>query len=238
MLKKRVLFSVILVSIFILQLIAAQNSLQPSSPQPTSPLLGEINPQTGQPKNLETLQKYGDYYSNREQNKSLLLKEWTKIFANNKYIGPPLFYTEKFFSFFNSVWQIILGAKFSWSLAFFVIFAVWIGFIIGVYYTINSFFNANQFITAALAVIIASLVGISGGIKQGVELLAQSIPNIWVFLIVFVLVVILFMFYMLFIKDLGEKFKENQERKRKDLRSLKERAYEKILDTHLTREGL
>ena len=88
--------------------------------------LGEIDPSTGLPAKFSEYKERADEFRTREQNSSYLKKEWTKILAGNKYFGPFLFYTDKFFSFFNPFWKITFGMEFSWSLLFFFHIFLWI----------------------------------------------------------------------------------------------------------------
>lgn len=221
--KRGLFFTFILVSIVFASFVCAQTpdetgtgttnepsqnpALPPGIPTAGGGLLGDFNPDTGKPRNLETFQKYGDYYQDREQNKSFLLQEWTNLLANNQYLGPFFFYTDMFFAFFNPLWTIVFGVEFSWSWAFFLSFGIWIFFIFLVYYPMQGVLG-NQAIDLFIAMIIASLIGVSGAIKKVVEFFSIFTTNIFVLFVIVVLMILILFFYRQLFKGLVKESKK------------------------------
>ena len=108
--KKSLLFFIVaaILLVSIAGIIAVASSAQSNIPLIPSSSLTEINPETGLPKSFETFKQISSNLSDEEKRKEYLNQDWTKLLAENKYISPVLFYTEKFFSFFNPLWRIIL----------------------------------------------------------------------------------------------------------------------------------
>lgn len=161
--------------------------------------LGEIDPNTGLPVKFSEFKEKADEFRYREQNKSYLAREWTKISANNKVIGPFLFYTNKFFSVFNPFWKAIFKMDFAWSWAFFLSFLLWIVLIIMIYYPLHGVLQ-NNFIGFLISIIVASLIGISGAISKFVGYLTAVITNIFVLIIIILLFVLIVVLYIIIMK--------------------------------------
>ena len=159
----------------------------------------EIDPSTGQPKIIvETEEKFEQL---REQNASYLAKEWTKIFADNKFFGPFLFYTDKFFLIFNPFWKAVFKIEFSWTLTFVLSFIIWIIITVLVYYPVYGIFP-NKLVDFIVSIIIASLIGIAGSIKKAIELADLFVKNIIILIIVIIIVVLLVVVYILYMRKL------------------------------------
>ncbi|MEN9626458.1 MAG: hypothetical protein RL557_786 [archaeon] len=183
------------------------NALPSTAPQVPSAVLGEINPQTGKPKNLETLQKYGDYFKEREQNKDFLKQGWGILLAENKFFGPFLFYTEQFFSLFNFFWKAIFGIEFSWSWAFLLSFGMWIMFIILIFWPAKGLLQ-NKLLDLIVAFLIASLIGTAGTIEQIVTLITPIITNIYALITLIVLLIIVMVLYIQIWKNILKRSEE------------------------------
>ncbi len=188
------------------------NAIPSNIPKVPSDILGEINPQTGKPKNLETLQKYGDYFREKEQNKSFLAREWGIILSNNKYLGPVLFYTDKFFSLFNPLWEVMFGMKFSWSFAFFVGLGLWLLIIFVVYFPGKEIFE-NRAFGVITGIVVATLTGTSGVIKGAILFASPFIKNIWYLaILIFIVCMIAYVYEEIF--KLMKKQSEEEKLKR------------------------
>ncbi|MEK6872928.1 MAG: hypothetical protein AABW90_02870 [Nanoarchaeota archaeon] len=161
--------------------------------------LGEINPNTGLPVKFSEFKEKADEFRYREQNQSYLKKEWTKILAGNKFFGPFLFYTDKFFSIFNPLWKAVFKIDFSWSWAFFLSFLFWIVLIIMIYYPLQGVLQ-NNFIGFLISIIVASLIGIAGVISKVVVFLTAVITNIFILIIIILLLALLFVLYIIIMK--------------------------------------
>jgi len=210
--KKR-LFFIYLLYIFILFLISpliiAQEPPDIGNIIPGGDLISniEIDERTGNPKKFNDLKENYDAFKNRENNKSYLLKSVVVILGKNPVIGPMLFYTEKVFSYFNPFWKVILGVKFSWSGAFILSFLTWTVLIILVFFPARGLFP-NLLINVLVSLIIASLIGISGGISKFIEFIGFFVEGIFGFII---FVALLFLGIAIYIFLFVELKKESEE---------------------------
>ena len=236
--QKRVAILLVSVYFFIicLHLLAAQNA-PPSTPQPSSPLLGEINPQTGQPKNLETLQKYGDYYRQQEQNKSFLQQEWGILLAKNKFIAPVLFYTDKFFSFFNPLWNIVLGMEFSWSFAFFIGLGLWGIIIFFVYFPAEQMLD-NKLFGLITGFIVATITGTFGIINKAMLFAVPFIQNIWHLAFLIILAILLATLYTKMIVHFKKESDEDELKKARENIKSHGKISKKTLQNSSARGGI
>ena len=203
--KKRAL---LIIALLVILFLISINAQQPSIPEniPGGNIISniEIDERTGTPKKLNELQENIELFQTREQNNSFLWKKWAVILGDMPIIGPTLFYTEKFFSFFNIFWKAIFGMEFSWSWAFFASLGIWIVFIIIVFYPSYGIFP-NRFIDLLVAVIIASLFGTSGLIAEIVEQIDSIAINFIVFVILVIIISLIVYLYSILMQNLIEK---------------------------------
>lgn len=215
--KKRFLFiillTILILNIFIISVKADSSS--PNVPSTTSiPIIGDINPDTGQPKTFEQFQQFATNAQNAEQNKSFLMQEWSIILYKNQYIGPVLFYTENFFSMFNPFWNIIFGIVFSWSFAFFVALGIWIMFIFIFYEPSKALTNINLLFSLIFSVILASIMGVTGVIRKAVEILGFAISNLWILGISILIAVFIMILYTMIFKTIGKIMKAAEKKEK------------------------
>jgi len=163
--KNRLLIILLFVSLFIVNVSASSHILDNLPGSNLVGSLGEIDPNTGLPSKFSDFKEKADLYKTREQDDDYLKREWTKILAKNRIMGPTLFYTHKFFSFFNPLWKVTFGVEFSWSWFFFVALGLWIILIILVYYPSKELFK-NKLFGLIGAIVIASLMGNFGVISR------------------------------------------------------------------------
>ncbi|MBT4135525.1 hypothetical protein HOD75_03415 [archaeon] len=178
---------------------------------PGVPDITSINPETGQLETFEKFQDAAEQISKEEKRKEYLKQEWTNLLAENKFLGPILFYTDKGFSFFNPVWKIIFGIEFSYSWFFIFSFIIWITLIILLYYPAKALTNFNLILSFIASVIMASLVGVSGIIRKFADLLTTMVTNLWLVGISIIITVLVLMAYQLIMKSLGKKLKKQTE---------------------------
>jgi len=208
------ILSLLLLSIFTISLITAQDSLPAGITPPLPGLSGGIDEDTGLPSEFVKFKEIGDQLSEEEQRKEYLKQEWTKILAKKKVIGPTLFYTNKFFSFFNPLWKYTFGLEFSWSWAFFFSIIIWITLIILIYSPVKSFSEINPIITLITTIIIASIAGSTGLIEKVIDLLSTAIKNIWLVGLSIIVTGIIMFFYYKYIGDLGKNLKKQSRKER------------------------
>jgi hypothetical protein len=186
------------------------------------PVLGDMNPETGQPRTFEQFQQFADNVSNAEQNKSYLVQQWSIILAKTPYVGPFLFYTENFFSFLNPLWNLIFGINFAWSFAFFVTLGIWLMFIFIFYSPSKNLTNFNPILALIFSIVLASIMGTIGVISSAVNKFGFVITSFIVLVICLVIAILLVWLYTKIFKEWGKKMKEDAKKEKL------ERSEEKI----------
>ena len=177
--------------------------------------LGEIDPSTGLPKKFLDFKEKADEFRYNEQNASYLTKEWTKILADNKFFGPSLFYTDKFFSLFNPLWKAIFGVEFSWSWAFFVGLFLWFIIIFVIYFPAKEIFE-NSLFALITGFIVASITGFFGVISKALVFATPFIKNIWILFILIIIAILLGVIYKQFFKSLKKESEEERLKRSKE----------------------
>ncbi|VVB78998.1 Uncharacterised protein [uncultured archaeon] len=208
---------------------------------PSIPVIGGLmnsNESSSLPETFEKFQQVANNLSEEESRKAYLQQEWTKILAENPVLGPVLYYTEGFFSITDPFWELVLKQKFSWSWLFILSLGMWIMLIFIFYSTAEPFTQANFWINIVIAFCIACLVGLSGGIKEGVSLLISPLQNIWTVLLVIFISFCIIIIYKGLMKNLKKGMEEKGKKDRSEIREMKENTHEKIIDTKLKAEGL
>jgi len=198
---------------FLIVLIYASLNIKAQNPADI-PVIGKVNPETGLPDSFDKFKESAENLSKEEIRKEYLKREWTKILAKNEVLGPILFYTDKFFSFFNPIWKFAFGIEFSWSWQFFLSIILWITIIIIIYNPLKAFTNLNTFLNIIISMIVAILAGSGGVIKTATEFLNIFITNIWLIGIILLLFIIFLYFYPEFFDKLGKELKEEEEKEK------------------------
>jgi len=204
--KKSLLLFIFVIILIVPFLKAADTPQTPSIP---STSLTEINPDTGLPKSLEQFQKIGNNLSDAEKRKEFLEQDWTKLFAENKFLSPILFYTNKVFTIFNPLWNIIFGVEFSWSWFFILSLSLWVFLIIIIYNPLR--LSISTLISVISSIIISSALGFFKVISWTVTQLTSLLSNIWFTLGFLILLIIISMFYMQLFKNMKEKQEKSEE---------------------------
>ena len=169
--------------------------------------LGEVDPNTGLPAKFSDFKEKADEFRYSEQNQSYLKKEWTKILAGNRYFGPFLFYTDKFFSFLNPFWKITFGIEFSWSLIFFFHIFLWITLAIIIYFPLKELFK-NSLFGFIGGIIVASITGVFGVLTWFVNILDVIFVKLWALTIFVSIVILLLVLYGKLFKSFREESEE------------------------------
>jgi len=234
--KVSILLILLVVSLFsIIAISSAADEIDAPVPGPIQDM--ELDPETGLPSELSKFQESADKLSKEEARKEYLKQEWTKLAAGNKYTGPILFYTNKFFSFFNPLWKYTLGVEFSWSWAFFLALILWIVIIIIVYRPVRDILSYNPLISLLLGIIIASL-GAHFGMSTALNMLSKIFVN-WMFVTVFIcLAIIATILYWTFSKKFAEQLEEERKKHKEQRREHKQKLKEKITDIELRGRGV
>ncbi|OGJ19045.1 hypothetical protein A3K73_04470 [Candidatus Pacearchaeota archaeon RBG_13_36_9] len=199
-----IILIILLLASLSFKLISAQDITDPSRNT-----AGGINEETGLPNEFNKFQELASNLSEEEQRKEYLKQEWAKIFAENKYLGPVLFYTNKLFSFLNPIWEVIFKIEFSWSWSFIFSLSLWIMLIVAVYYPAKPLSKSNL-VGFLIAVIVASLMGLTGIIKEVVEVLRVVITNFWIAIGFFIIIIIASITYSQVMRNLEKKAGEQE----------------------------
>ena len=171
--------------------------------------LGEIDPNTGLPKKFSEFREKADEFKSKEQNKSYLKKEWTKILADNKFFGPFLFYTDKFFSFFNPFWKITFGIDFSWSLIFLFHIFLWITMVVIIYFPAKAMFD-NKLFALITGFIVASVSGTFGIITFFANILNVVLVKLLAFTLFVIIIIVILILYAKLFKGFEEESEEEE----------------------------
>jgi len=175
------------------------------------PVVGAINPDTGQPASFEKFQQAGESLSKAQENQSYILQDWTVWAYDNSVLGPVLFYTEGFFSALNPIWLLMFDTEFSWSWQFILSLILWIILIIVIYSPAKAFTNFNPILTLIFSIIVATLAGSQGVIKTAVEIFTPFIQNIWILGILIIIAIAFTFIYGILFKKAEKKMKKESE---------------------------
>ncbi|MFA5855903.1 MAG: hypothetical protein WC867_00970 [Candidatus Pacearchaeota archaeon] len=194
-----------------------------------------INPETGQVKKIEDLQKNFEGFKNIEQNKSYFNQEMSIILGKTPVIGPLLFYTKQIFSLLNPVWIFLFKMPFSWSWNFILIFLLFIILLKLIYDIIDSISKFNIFVRMILSFIIVSLVCLSGILNRLANELKFAIVNFWIGTIIFIIGIIIIILIDYIMKSLGKNLKDSASEEEKRRRENIERISTENRENELRR---
>ncbi|MAH06982.1 hypothetical protein CMI38_01895 [Candidatus Pacearchaeota archaeon] len=179
--------------------------------------VGEYS-EKGYPETYEKYLEFSNSLVDREQNKSYLFREWTGIFSENPVVGPVLYYTDRFFSFFDPLWEFTFGMEFNWSFAFFSHMFFWIIIIVVIFFPANGIFD-NWIFGLLTGFVVASLTGSQGVIGVAVKLL-DTVVNLWILTAIFIIITLAIVIYAKIYKDFNkDSEKEKLSRARKTIKS-------------------
>jgi hypothetical protein len=145
---------ILITSLFLISIIKAEeNSTPPGTTTPQVPG-GEVNPETGLPKNLETVQKVGDTVSDPDKSTSYLKQEWQKILQKSKTFGPIITFILKL----DPVSVFLLGIPIAFSWLFFLTLILFIDMVIYVLrITKYLFLDMSNFIRYTILILVAGI---------------------------------------------------------------------------------
>ena len=197
------------ISLFLLTLLILNIFIITISVQTTqASAAGGIDEETGLPKEFSKFKETANNLSEKEKREAYLKQEWTKLFAKNAFLGPILFYTNKFFITFNPFWKIVFGIEFSWSWVFIFSLLIWLAIIYLLYSPAKAFLRLNPILNVIAPIIIASIAGMTGTIRHLVDILVPLLTNRWSAWLVLIVIIFIIFLYNKIIKQTGEKYKE------------------------------
>jgi len=212
--KKRIfilLSSLLILNIFIIS-INSQDTLISNSD------LGNINPETGLPSELEDIKQTSEKLTDEKQRTEYLKQEWEKILKDNKFFSPIISFLEFISPVTNPLFKYTIGVEPSLSWLFFLTLTLWIALVIYIFRIfdlISIFSKWLDYIISFGAVIAFSLMGIT---KKLAEVLINTISLFsiwWMQLIGVVILIIALIVASIFSKNLQEVFKAIKEKKEK-----------------------
>lgn len=215
-----VLFIILLISII---KINAQNT----PPMPNIPIVGGlVQNESSLPDTFEKFQATADALSEEESRKAYLKQEWTKILAENKAMAPILYYTDKFFSYLDPLWNFVFQQSFSWSWIFILSFSLFLTFLYIFYVTAAPFTQAVQsdkLINSVISFCLTCLIGISGGISAIIAALVIPIKNIWMIVILIFIIICIVIIYRGLMKSIKKGMKEKIKKGREEETGLRQK---------------
>ena len=171
-----------------------------------------------------------------------LKKEWGKILADNKYVGPTIKeYNEKIGPYLNPILKIILGVEPSISWLFFLTLAIWILFVTYFFRILSGFSTFSKGASFAISICMVVIMSIFGWSRMSATWIINTISVLtswWMQLIVAVAVIIALMLASIFSKEFENLIKQIKENRKKmqqaqdiDLLKLKQKGTDKIQKT-------
>lgn len=231
------ILTILCITLVSINLLSAQD--EPTSPTPNIPIISKlpVDEETGMPESFVKFQETADQLSEEESRKTYLKQEWTKLLADNKIIGGFLFYTDKFFSFFNPLWKYTFGMEFSWSWAFFLSIFIWVVLIIVLYAPSKAFTKFNPILTLIFAIVLACLAGGGGVIPTAVDILSTIITNIWLLVLSIIITILFIVLYTYVFANFGENLKEEAEKEELERSKETIKAHGKVSEKALEEMG-
>jgi len=224
--------SIVYVFILLLTINSISNILAQDYPV-NVPIVGNINTESGLPDSFEKFRATSENLSDDEKTKQYLYQEWTKLFAKNEKIAVIFFYTDMFFSTFNPIWENIFGISFSWSWEFIFCLTIWILLIILIFMPLKEIINLNPILTSIGAIMVASLVGKAGVIKQAADTLTFAVKNIWLAVLCLLIAIIIVIIYSYILQKFGHDLRKQSEQENLEMAKESIKAHGRISEKAL-----
>jgi|TARA_Y100000034_G_C6899727_1_gene415661 hypothetical protein len=215
-LKKGVLVLFLLVSLIFAGLIFAQDAdAIPVNPaDKVTDSVGGYS-EKGYPESYEKYIEFSNSLVEREQDQKFWKKSLTGIWAGSPVLGSITYHTDKFFSFFDPIWNVIFGIDFDWSWEFFFHLVIFITLIVIIFYPAEVIFD-NKLFGLISAMVISSLVGVAGVIGQFAGILEVMFVNLFYLTIGVILIIAGIVFYAKFFNKGKKKTEEEEIKKAKE----------------------
>ncbi len=223
------LLAILVANLFIIQLTKSQENPTPEGiPNPQIPG-GEINPETGIPKNIEKAQEIGEKLSDEDERTDYLKREWQKILEKSETFGPAVRLIQKSDPFFN----IILGMPIAFSWFFFLTLVIWIAFVVFIFRATALFEITQAWLHWLIAIAIIAIItyyrqpkSIAAFIVGLITILNRTWWIQYVIIAIVILIVILLIFFSKQLEIVGKWIKERNEKNIEQLQ--KERFKEDV----------
>ena len=122
--------SIILFILFLLTINLFIISLAHAQELPPIPGMGNINPETGLPEDLEKLKDTGEKLTDKEQRSQFLKDAQGKLLKENKYTGPIIEGYEKVSPVTDPIFKYTIGLEPSLTWLFTLTLVLWIAFVV------------------------------------------------------------------------------------------------------------
>ena len=217
--KKGLLFSLFLTFIFVFsfltKVIAETDSLENISTQ------------------IEKTQDSVSKLSDSESRNDFLKQQWIELIKKSQ-LGKFMESTIQTIKPINPLIEFLIGVEFSWSLLFLVTFVIWIS--IGIYTKraltfFDIFSKYFRYVISIVTAIVFAIIGITKVISYFIVNRINSLPSLWLKLIVGVIIIIIILYLSIFSKILEKIFKNIQRKReqsklKRDVKSLKKQIKE------------
>lgn len=229
--------SLLILALFLIQLVYSEdNPIPPGTPAPL--VGGEIDSDTGLPKEVIPVKNIGDVISDEDKRTAYLKAEWEKILLKSETFGPIV----KFILTLDPVSNILLGIPISFSWFFFLTLVIWIAFLI-IFYRVTSLFEIqNKWIHIIVYLIAVAVITFYKYPKSIAEVIIGIIALMkiwWMQYVIIGIVILIIILAAYFSKQLQIIWKALKEKNKKDMEEMDRKRLKRDLNVADTlREGL
>ena len=210
--------SITLFILFLLTINLFMISLTHAQELPPIPGLGNINPETGLPTELEDLKDTGEKLTDKEQRSQFLKEAQGKLLKENKYTGPIIEGYEKVAPITNPIFKYTIGLEPSLTWLFTLTFVLWIAFLIYTFRILelaSPFSKTVQYTLSIGIIIIISIAGVTKTFAKYIINVISLFTIWWVQLIGIVIIIIALILASIFSKNLKKLFESIEKQKKK-----------------------
>lgn len=187
---------------------------------PLNPGLGDINPETGLPNELEKVKGIGENLTDSEIRSQYLKQEWGKILEKNKFFGPIIKGYGKISPYTDPIFKIILGITPSLTWLFVLTLTFWICMVIYIFriFELTSPFSESaQYGISFGIIVIISVLGITKKLAEKIINVLSKFTIWWVQLIgigIIILALVVASILSKNVKEVGKTMKEKREKEK------------------------
>jgi len=234
--KSLTLFILVLLTInlFIISFAHAQE-------MPQLPGVGNINPETGLPEELEDIKEAGEKLTDKEERSQFLKEAQGKLLKENKYTGPIIEGYEKISPVTDPIFKYTIGLEPSLTWLFTLTFILWIAFLIYTFRILeiaSPFSKTVQYTLSIGIIIIISIMGVTKTLAGYIINTISLFTTWWMQLIGIIVIIIALILASIFsdnLKGLFKLIKEKKEKSEEKINREKLKGSLKVVET-LTKE--
>src|SRR4030042_3693267 len=224
------LFLILILNIFII-------SIKAQVPSISNTNLGDINPETGLPNEIEKIKGIGENLTDPEIRSQYLKKEWGKILEKNRFFGPIIKGYGKISPYTDPIFNLVLGIPPSLTWLFVLTLIIWVSLTIYILRFLELFSIVSKF--TQYLIFIAMIITISFS-RISLKLAEWIISTIslfttwWMQLIGIFIIIIILILASIFSKQVKEFFEKAKKRRVK----IKEEANRMELEKNVKVSGI